>query len=141
MQQQVGAFGGFGEKPAEAFGRHRGAGARSGELQAELIDIAGLGAETDRQRHRHRHDAAILARHESNHEFGRGVGDEQHAIAAVQAEAEQAAGHGMGARAQLGVGQHRQQLGASIVEIETGLAPRGVIERLREAGEAATLEG
>ena len=88
--------------------RHR---ARGGKLAAQLVEVGVLAADPDRHRHGDRQQAGILGAEEGVEEARPGVGGDQQALARREAGADQAAGHDVGALADLAPRQGGQPLG------------------------------
>ena len=135
------AFGGGLCELDQFVGRQHAHGLRGGDLLPELENIVRLGAETDRHGHGHGDDAGVLGAEESDAEAGPGVGDQDQPFARLDAGADQAARKGHGLGAEMPVGQGGLEVAAGIEEVEAGLAPGGIVQRLAQAGEAAAAEG
>ena len=114
---------------------------RCNDLLPELKDVVRLGAKPDRYRNGNRNDAGILGTEEGDAKARPCVRDQDQPFARRNPGADQAAREGLRVGLELPVGQTGQQPPAGIEEVEAGLAPRGIVQRLAQAGEAAAAEG
>ncbi len=98
-------------------------------------------AHLDRGGQGHGNQAGVLAGVEEAEKIGIGLGDQGHAAARLQAQAQQFARKFDGLRAQFTVGQGGVYGTAAGVEVGAGLAPGGVVERLGQRREIGSAKG